>query len=233
MNRLNDPFEPTPEVFHLRVEQTLGELRRSTSPKRYARRLALASVAAAALLLGTAFALENLGMLHFFTQRYEQPIDAQTIVQPTSQSCDSKLLDATLRDAYWDGKTLSISLNVSPKDANTAFYTETDVGADGESFDKIWWKGEILSFDAWRDGHKTIELQLPNVAADVPCRLQSWDWVQDEQGETLLIELRAEDMTRGATMTVTLESRVLDTNETETAALTATLPAMMKGDVQK
>lgn len=233
MNRLNDPFEPTPEVFHLRVEQTLGELRRSTSPKRYARRLVFASVAAAALLLGTAFAQGNLGVLHFFTQRYEQPIEAQTIVQPTSQCCDSKLLNAALQDAYWNGETLVISLNVHPKDANTALYTETDVGADGEHFDKIWWKGEILSFDTWRDGRKTIELQLPHVAADVPCRLQSWDWVQDEQGETLLIELHAENMTQGAMLTVTLESRVLDTDEMEMAILTATLPDMTKGEVQE
>ena len=233
MNRLNDPYEQTPESFHLRVEQTLGELRRAEPPKRYARRLSLAVVLGVVLLIGTALALESMGVLHFFTQRYEQPIDAQTIIQPTSQSCDSKLLDATLRDAYWDGETLSISLNVHPKDAEAAFYIETDVGTDGESFDKIWWKGEILSFDEWRAGRKTIELKLPNVAADVPCRLQSWDWVQDEQGETMLIKLRAEDMTQGATLTVTLKSRVLDTDETETAMLTATLPAMMKGEIQE
>ena len=233
MNRLNDPYEPTPEGFHQRVEQTLGELRRAEPPKRYARRLAFAAAITAVLLIGTALALESLGVLHFFTQRYEQPIDAQTIVQPTAQSCDSKLLSATLRDAYWDGETLSISLNVRPRDAGTAFYTETDVGTDGESFDQIWWKGEILSFDEWRAGRKTIELRLPYVTADVPCRLQSWDWVQDEQGETMLIELRTEDMTQGATLTVTLQSRVLDTDETETATLTATLPAMAKGETQE
>ncbi len=135
MNRLNDPYEQTPEGFHLRVEQTLRQLKQTEPPKRYARRLAFAAVAVAALLIGTAFALESLGVLHFFTRRYERPIDAQTIAQPTAQSCDSRLLDAALRDAYWDGETLSISLNVHPKDANTAFYTETDVGADGESFD--------------------------------------------------------------------------------------------------
>ena len=115
MNRLNDPYEQTPESFHLRVEQTLGELRRAEPPKRYARRLSLAVVLGVVLLIGTALALESMGVLHFFTQRYEQPIDAQTIIQPTSQSCDSKLLDATLRDAYWDGETLSISLNVHPR----------------------------------------------------------------------------------------------------------------------
>ncbi len=86
---------------------------------------------------------------------------------------------------------------------------------------------------AWRAGRKTIELQLPSVTADVPCRLKSWDWVQDEQGETMLIELSAADMTRGAALTVTLQSRVLDTDETETATLTAALPAMTKGEVRE
>lgn len=228
----NDPYEPTPDGFHLRVEQTLVKLVRAEPPKRYARRLVLITAIVAVLLIGTALALESLGVFHFFTQRYSQPIDAQTIVQPTSQSCDSELLSATLEDAYWDGETLSISLNVHPQDSDAAFYTETDVGTDGESFDKIWWKGEILSFNEWRGGRKTIELILPFVTADVPCKLKSWDWMQDEQGETLLIELNAADMTQGATLTVTLQSRVLDTDETETATLTATLPTMTKGEEQ-
>ena len=233
MNRLNDPYEQTPEDFHLRVEQTLYKLRQTEPPKRYARRLGFAAAITVVLLIGTALALESLGVLHFFTQRYEQPIDAGTIVRPTAQSCDSKLLDATLRDAYWDGETLSISLNVHPKDANAAFYTETDVGTDGEHFDMIWWKGVMQPFDEWRGGRKTIELMLPYVKANVPAELRSWDWVQEEQGETLLINLETESMANGATLTVTLKSRVLDTDETETATLTATLPAMTKGEVQE
>ncbi len=232
MNRLNDPYEQTPEAFHMRIEQTLGNLKQAEPTTRGARRLALAATATA-LLLGTALALENYGVLRFFTERYERPIDSKTIAQPVAQSCDSKLLDAFVRDAYWDGEKLAISMSVKPLNADTALYIETDVGADGESFDKIWWKGEILSFDEWRGGRTAIELGLPYVTADVPCELLSWDWVQDEVGETLLIELYAEDMTRGATLTARLCSSVIDSGETETATLTAALPAMRKGDVSE
>lgn len=229
---MQDPFEPTPLAFHNRVEQKLSELQRNE--KRVVRSYRRAVILAAALLIcGTALALENLGVLHFFTHRYEWSIDAETIVQPTAQSCDSSLLNAVLRDAFWDGETLSIAMHIEPKDASTAFYIETDVGTDGESFDKIWWKGEILPFEEWRNGRKTIELLLPNVTANVPCELWSWDWVQDEQGETMLITLNAEDMTQGATLTIALESRVSDTDQTETATLTAVLPAMTKGEIRK
>lgn len=238
MNRLTDPFEPTPERFHQRMEQTLKELSQTKThpappPRRTARRLAFALGLTAALLTGLALALESLGVFHFFTQRYHQPIDAGRIQQPAAQSCTSQLIAATLEDAYWDGETLSFTLSVRPKNPAAALYMETDVGADGESFDQIWWKGDILPFDQWRAGRETIRLMLPRVTASVPCTLTSWDWVQDGQGETLLIELAAEDMTKGATLDITLESRVLDTELREAAALTAVLPPMEKGETSK
>lgn len=231
--KMTDPYETTPIGFQVRVEQKLRELQLGKQPARRSFRWVAAVAACVALICGTALSLEHFGVLHFFSERYERPIDSKAIAQPVAQSCDSELLNAIVRDAYWNGELLDISLNVYPKDADTAFYIETDVGADGENFDMIWWKDEILSLDAWRDGRRTIELQLPDVTADVPCELRSWDWIQDEVGETLLIELYANDMTQGATMNVTLCSRVLDSDEIETATLTATLPPMRKGDVTK
>lgn len=231
-NRINDPFEPTPPGFHLRVESKLAELQCGLKARR--RRFRLAAVLAACLVLatGTALALDQLGVLYFLTERDGREVASEAITQPLTQGCDSALLDATLRDAYWDGETLSISINVHPKDAGAAFYTETDVGTDGENFDKIWWKGEIIPFDEWRAGREVLELKLPTVKASVPSRLISWDWVQDGQGETLMIQMEADDLTHGADLTVTLTTRVLDTEATETATLTATLPAM-KAEPQK
>lgn len=231
---MQDPFEPTPLSFHDSLERKLYELQHSQRIVRPYRRVAILAVIMG-LVCGTALALEHFGVLHFLTERIWEgaPVDAAAIVQPTQQQCNSKLLYAAVQDAYWDGETLSIAVHIQPKEADTAFYTETDVGTDGESFDKIWWKGEILPFSQWRNGRKTIELQLPSVTADVPCRLQGWDWVQREQGETMLIELSAKDMSQGATLTVLLRSRVLDTDETEEALLTAILPAMTKGERKK
>lgn len=156
MKRLIDPYEATPRVFHDRIEQTLYILKQAESSHRTIRKLTF-TVALMTLLVGTALALESFGVFRFITERYKRPIDQAAIVQ----SCNSELLSASLRDSYWDGEMLAISLSVQPQKANTALSIVTDVGEDGETFDHIWWKGEMLPFDVWRDGRTTIELGLP------------------------------------------------------------------------
>jgi hypothetical protein len=229
MKPLRDPFELTPDGFHCRVEQRLGELRLITrSPHRVRRRMA-ALIACAALLCGAALALERVGVLHFLNTRIWLGREAiqSNVAQPTSQSCDSELLDAELRDAYWDGERLSICLHVRPK-GDYAFYMETDVGQDGESFDRIWWKGEILPLKEWLAGRQAIRLGLPGLLVDGEPVSCSWDWVQEEQGETLLVQGEAGDLTKGAELTLTLKSRMMGTDIAEKATLTVTLPPMKK-----
>ncbi len=231
MNLQNDPYEPTPTAFHDRVERKLSELRSQSAPARRPYRWVAALAACLVLLCGTAIALDRLGVLYFLTERVDagDPVDEAAVARPASQRCDSALLNVEARDAYWDGDTLSLTLAVSPK-GDYAFYTETDRGCDGESFDQIWWNGEILPYEEWLAGRQPLMLRLPRVKLNGKNTLQSWDWVQNGQGEAMLLEIQADDLTQGAELTVTLESVLEGTDTTETATLTVQLPPMKKGE---
>lgn len=233
MMKMIDPYEPTPMAFHNCVTRKLNELQRTAQPIRRPWRMAAALVACLVLLGGTAIALERLGVLYFLTERIwmGDPVDSTAVVQPVEQHCDSALLDATVQDAYWDGETLSVSLHVQPKE-DYAFFTETDVGQDGESFDMIWWKGEILPFENWKAGRPSLMLYLPQLMQGEQNITASWDWVQNGQGETMLIEGRCADLTQGASFTLVLTSQLEGADAPEQAALIFTLPPMEKGEAQ-
>lgn len=231
MNQLHDPFEATPPAFHNRVEQKLTELQRVNAPVKPSRRWVAVLAACLVLAFGTALALDHFGVLYFLTERIwmGDPVDENAVVAPTAQSCDSTLLNASIRDAYWDGDTLSLTMNVSAK-GDYAFYTETDRGCDGENFDQIWWNGDILPFEKWKNGREGLMLLLPRLKLDGRDITASWDWVQDEQGEAMLIEGTTSDLTNGAELTLTLNCVRETTGETDKATLRFTLPPMTKGE---
>lgn len=228
---LRDPFEPTPAVFHERVERRLAELHCAAKPARRPRRWGVVLAVFLALACGTALATGRLGVYDFLTERVYmgKPVQASAIVQPTAQHCDSRLIDAVVQDAYWDGETLSLTVSLQPR-GDYALYTETDRGCDGEHFDLIWWKGEILNYETWRAGREAIMLRLPELMIDGEQVACSWDWVQDGQGEVMLLAGYADDMTGSAELSVTLNCVLEASHTTETAVLTATLPPMTKGD---
>ncbi|MEG0494508.1 MAG: hypothetical protein RR696_15050, partial [Clostridia bacterium] len=226
---MNDPFEPTPMGFHNRMEQTLTKLQHEKATTRSYRWVAVLA-ACLVLLGGTALALNHFGVVYFLTERVwmGNPVDETAVVRSFDQSCDSAVLDASLQDAYWDGKTLSLTMNIAPK-GDYAFYIETDRGQDGENFDLIWWKGEILPFEEWKNGREGLMLSLPELKINGERANQSWDWVQDEQGEMMLLTGRAADLTNGADISITLPCTLEASNTTETATLTAHLLPMKKG----
>ncbi|MEG0126434.1 MAG: hypothetical protein RR816_10180, partial [Clostridia bacterium] len=201
---MNDPFEPTPMGFHNRMEQIMEELQHEKAPTRSYRWVAVLA-ACLVLLGGTALALNHFGVVYFLTQRVwmGNPVDETAVALPINQSCNSTMLDASLQDAYWDGETLSLTMSIAPK-GDYAFYTETDRGQDGENFDLIWWKGEILHFEEWKNGREGLMFSLPELKINGERANQSWDWVQDEQGEMMLLTGRATDMTSGADISITL-----------------------------
>ncbi len=224
-----DPYEATPAGFHLRVERTLNGLGQERRHSRIGLRRAAVVAACLVLLGGTALALDHLGVLYFLTQRVwmGSPVDSSAVAQPTQQTCDSKLLSASVRDAYWDGETLSLSLVLEPK-GDYAFYTETDRGQDGEHFDLIWWQGEILPFEEWKAGRPEMMLSLPRLMKGDEDITASWDWVQDGKGETMLVEGRCEALEAGGTFTLMLPCTAEGSQEH--ATLTFALPPMKKGE---
>lgn len=232
--KIRDPYEPTPVPFHDRVELTLNELQRRQQSVHHSFRWVAVAAACMALLCGTALALEQLGVLHFLTQRtwMGMPVHAAAIAQPTQQHCDSEQLDAFIKDAYWDGETLSIAMYIRPK-GDYAFYTETDRGQDGEHFDMIWWNGNILSFEQWKAGRTGLMLTLPRLMNGTEDITSSWDWIQNEQGEIMLIQGNCDDMTQGATLALDLSCMLEGHDKAVLSTLTFTLPPMTKGDAGK
>ena len=229
MKRLNDPFEPTPDGFHRCVERKLHELQHAHIPVSHSRRWVIVFGICLVLLCGTALALRQLGVLDFLTTRIAggAEIAEENIVTPITQSCDSQLLAASVQDAYWDGVKLSVSVNVNPINDAYAFYMETDVGMDGEHFDHIWWNGDILPLDEWLAGRQAIMLYLPGMSiGGEPAYGSSWDWVANEQGETLLIQAETGDMTHETELIIRLHSVIVGNDTAEQAMLTVTLPAM-------
>lgn len=229
---MNDPFEPTPVGFHNRMEQKLNELQREKTPAHSHRWVAVVAVCLV-LLCGTALALNHFGVLYFLTDRQDMPdpVDEAAIAAPISQSCNSKRFTAKLQDAYWDGEVLSLSVSVQPN-ADYAFYMATELGADGENFDTIWLGigngGQPI--EEWKNGREGLELLLPELKLGDEAINWSWDWVLDGNGRTIMVAGHADDLTQGADLTLTLESVLENSGETEHAALTVHLPPMKKGE---
>lgn len=228
---MNDPFEPTPVGFHNRMEQKLNELQREKAPARSYRWVAVLAVCMV-LLCGTALALNHFGVLYFLTDRVymPDPVDESAVAAPISQSCDSERFTVKLQDAYWDGEELSLTVSVQPK-GDWAFHMETEVGADGESFDRIWvGVAGGQPFEEWKNGREGLLLKLPELKLGDEAINWSWDWVLDGNGRTIMVTGHADDLTQGADLTLTLESVLETSGETETATLTAQLPPMKKGE---
>ena len=230
-------YPQMPETVHRRMDDTLNKLRTETARQETTRRAprlrtGLAVALAAVLLTAAAVAVSmHYGVSFFLTDRVMDgaPVDAGAVVQATSQTFDSKLLNAAVTEAYWDGEKLAVTLSISPK-GDYAFYTETDRGCDGESFDKIWWQGDILPFEEWKAGREAMMLSLPDMTLNGTDAFASVDWVHSEQGTAMELECEAADMSAGAELDIELTCTLEGTNTTETAVLHAVLPPMKKGE---
>ena len=197
---------------------------------RLARRRLSASLALGLALVLTAcaaFAASWHGVSYFLENRTTQPqtLREEAVVQPLAQRCDSRLLMAEAVDACVSDGVFSMTLHVRAASDAQVLCMETDVGTDGERFDMIWWNSEVQPLETWRAGREVLQLGLPT--GSMP--FDSFDWVQDQEGETLLVQCRCPDeafLQNGGDVVLRLITTNLQTGETEHAALTVTLPAM-------
>ena len=198
LDRLDNAFEPTPDRFHRRFESMLASLQAQPAPKpwRFRTRTAVAVALIAVLLCVTAFALERLGILYFLTERVAGGMSteqAEAGVAPVAwQRCESERLSVVVRDIYMDGERLAVCAHIEPRESDAyRLLSETDIGTDGEHFDRIWWQGEVLSFGEWLPEGKEM-LVVSNAVLQIgDTRLPvSVDWVAQDQGETFSFEAR-------------------------------------------
>ena len=198
LDRLDNAFEPTPDRFHRRFGCMLTELQAQPAPKprRLRTRTAVIVALIAALLCATAFALERLGILYFLTERVAGGMStelAEAGVAPVAwQQCESERLSVTVRDIYMDSERLAVCAHIEPREPDAyRLLSETDIGTDGEHFDRIWWQGKVLSFGEWLPEGKEMlvvsgaTLQIGDTRLPV-----SLDWVAQDQGETFSFEAR-------------------------------------------
>ena len=198
LDRLDNAFEPTPDRFHRRFDSTLAALRAQPAPKprRFRTQTAVAVALIAVLLCATAFALERLGILYFLTERVAGGMSteqAEAGVAPVAwQRCESERLSVVVRDIYMDGERLAVCAHIEPRESDAyRLLSETDIGTDGEHFDRIWWQGEVLSFGEWLPEGKEMLVVSSAVLQIGDRRLPvSVDWVPQDQGETFSFEAR-------------------------------------------
>ncbi len=191
------------------------------------------------ILGGTALALSRMGVLHFLTERVADGPDRadveEGVMTPVSQSCESKSLFMSAREAYMDGESLAVCVHIEPVDWDGfRLLSETDIGTDGETFDRIWWNGEILTFDEWLpEGKEMLVLSPRRMEVGGERMGMSVDWLPEEQGEMFLfetelwkIENRAALLNEDGTLSVRIlvSSRIYGEEGTETSILTITLP---------
>ena len=196
LDRLDNAFEPTPDRFHRRFESMLASLQAQPAPKPRRLRMRTAVVVALiALLLGaTAFALERLGILYFLTERVAGGMSteqAEAGVAPVAwQRCESGRLSVAVRDIYMDSERLAVCAHIEPREPDAfRLLSETDIGTDGEHFDRIWWQGKVLSFDEWLPEGKEMLVVSGAVLQIGDTRLPvSVDWLPQDQGETFSFE---------------------------------------------
>ena len=196
LDRLDNAFEPTPDRFHRRFDCMLAALRAQPAPKPRRLRMRTAVVVAliAVLLCATAFALERLGILYFLTERVAGGMSteqAEAGVAPGAwQRCESGRLSVAVRDIYMDSERLAVCAHIEPREPDAfRLLSETDIGTDGEHFDRIWWQGKVLSFDEWLPEGKEMLVVSGAVLQIGDTRLPvSVDWLPQDQGETFSFE---------------------------------------------
>ena len=242
LERLDDAFEPTPDGFHNAVQQRMKALCAGRKePKRFsARRFLLAAALCAALLCGAALALSKLGAVYFLTQRiYGGPESAEVepgVLAPISQSYESSLACAEVRDLWQQENRLGICFHLSPKEPKTyRLLAETDLGTDGEQMDRVWWEGKSFPLDEWLPEGKRLLVANPQYMEVGGVRLLNrQDWMPQEQGEIFYVEgdlsrLAAQTATLNPdgtlTVTVGITLSVYGTDILENTLLTATVPA--------
>lgn len=219
--------------------------------------ISMAFVLILVLMSGTvALAAAYRGVSWFLTDRQLEPqeISADLLMSDLTQASTSEWLDAHVQDAYWDGTTLSVSIRLTAKDAATPFALEYDIGADGESFDRIWLSDaegnpNQMALADWLNGRTAILLRDPKITVEAAGEEKLWpslDYVHElaENAVVMLLQIPVNDMTAGGQAVITLDSVKLyledgedaatvrwlaqQPGETESATLTVTLPPMTK-----
>ena len=193
---LIDPrIEPTPESFHISLDNTLRALpRQARRPLRIPiGRIVLAMLVVLLMLCVPASGSQPFGVGWFLQNRRAAPTNVTSADQWSVQSIsyDGLLLSAELNDAVWDRDmlTLSVSYSLGGTSPDTLTINRDQLGMDGIRHDHIWTKQGIIPVGEWSNGQRVITYRLDGWMIGGFSTRGSEDWLPDGLGETLLSEL--------------------------------------------
>lgn len=172
LDQLNLAYEPTPESFHRRVQNTLAQIRTENIQDRPVRQIRWAAVLAAALMLLCAIAAAaNMNrIIAFITNTMARNWvldDAQNILHTNAASAALGECTASVAEWMCDGETLYVSIFLSDPELQ---HTEADAH---------YLSG--LNHYALYHGPQDVELS-EGIAGKM-----SWDFARDDEHENSII----------------------------------------------
>ncbi len=187
--------------------------------------LSMAFVLILILLTGTvAVAATYRGVSWFLTERENQTIDPDYLMNILEQTHNSERLDIHVVDAYWDGVNLSIACNFAPKDPSLTFSTYCYLDALGDSEHDCSNENADLLLNIWSG---TYSVNITTGTEVNHAGRTSYDTIHEEDGSiTLLIAFVVNDMSQP--VVITLPVQVIDqlSGTTEDVFLHVYLPVM-------
>jgi hypothetical protein len=155
---LDCAFEKMPESFHACMESALLKCKEDVPMKRFTLRTALIAALILALLAGTAFAIAT----HYSVKDYYRNSSEafQKNITLIDKNYESEYFSMYVTDAVFDGKSISIAMDIQPKEGTSPVYLyprltatcggrelEVDIeGCRGDFFSGFWIpeKGDYL-----------------------------------------------------------------------------------------
>lgn len=196
-----------PTLFGSVVNASKGD----SPPMKRKLTLSMAFVLILVLMTGSvAFAATYRGVSWFLTEYLYRTteLDADYLFSNMEQHHDSKYLDATIIDAYWDGLELSIAYRVTPADSSQILqmnsdYEEANKGATPNEADLLLYEPEFINVTNCND---------PDLLSR-PYNL-SCTWQYETDGAiTVFVNFPHYDMSNAGSISIPIFNKVTSTQE--------------------
>ena len=175
------------------------------------------------LMTGTvAVAATYRGVSWFLTERENQTVDPDYLMDILEQTHDSELLNIRVVDAYWDGAKLSMAINFAPKEAGLSFALYCQHYED-QAEHVCRNENSDLLLNLFADDRPSVTIGMEE-AKPYHC---SYDYYFEEDGSiTVMYGLPMNDMSQPVNITDSLQVYLRSTGVTEDVSLRCYLPVL-------
>lgn len=206
-----------PTLFNRVVNASKGD----TPPVKKKLTFSMALVLVLILLAGTAFAAAAVhGVTYFLTEQTCNPtlIDPEYLMNALQQNHTSTRLNATVVDAYWDGKTLSIAYRITAVDPALTVRMPCD-SPSHEHYHPTADADILLAMPDFINITVNNEITRPMSSSS--------NWVYEDDGAiTLMHSFAVNDMSEAIAISLPISNTLTSDSSEEFAMLHCILPAM-------